>query len=312
VKLTTPHVHARWLEHGTAALTVEDTVALQAVRAWVDDVPDRWLLVLASSTTGSGKSLAAAWAQRRLEELLDQGDPSVARAEARGSGSFWINAAALPSLDGLRPWEREERLQRCRRAWLLVIDDMGTEPTNLAPDGSRTKGTDWAGVLQGVLEVRHAEQRLTLCTTNLVGPDGRATKDWHSRYDRRWASRMATPGDAERKALTSWVHCTGHDLRGRTQPTVVVPAPDAPAFAFDVDSLVAPLLAATEPAVLERRAVEEKLAELAASAQAADAVRRKVWGSLALQRLAELAVAGNALACDVLDDVARRAVGGGR
>lgn len=297
MKLTTPRVHAQWLAHGTAALEAEDTVALQAARAWVADVPSRWLLVLASSTTGSGKSLAAAWAQARLEELREAGAPGVRTAAARGQGSWWMNAAALPSLKGLREWERAERLDRCRAAWLLVVDDMGAEPE------------DQAGVLQGLLEVRHAEQRLTLCTTNLVGPDGRATQAWHDRYDRRWASRMAAPGDTKRKALASWVHCTGPDLRGRQEPTIREPEPEPEALSFDLDAIAAPLLRATDPRELDRRAVERELRARDESQALADAARRKAWGAIALDELARAAAAGDGAALDLLDRIAARARG---
>lgn len=297
MRLTTPKVHAQWLRHGTAALKAEETAALAAARGWVEAVPSRWLLVLASSTTGSGKSLAAAWAQRRLEELAEAGDARVQQAEQRGKGSWWINAAALAGLRGLREWEREERRHRCREAWLLVVDDMGAEPADLA------------GELQAILEVRHAEQRLTVCTTNLVGADGRATPEWHERYDRRFASRMAAVGDHARKSLSSWVHCTGPDLRGRSEPTVLEPDDEASPGGFDVDAIVAPLLRATAPAELDRRAIERERNARAESLAAADAVRRKVWGSLALDELAQAAMRGDERACDFLDSVARRAQG---
>lgn len=295
MKLTTPKVHAQWLRHGTAALQATDTPALAAARAWVDDVPRRWLLVLASNTTGSGKSLAAAWAQRRLEELADQPDPRVVAATLRGKGSWWINAAALAGLRGMREWERLERLHRCRDAWLLVVDDMGAEPADLA------------GELQSILEVRHAEQRLTLCTTNLVGPDGRATAEWKSRYDRRFASRMAVVGDHERGALSSWVHCTGPDLRGRCEPAIIEPAKGE--ATFDLDAIVGPVLRATAPAELDRRAIERERVARDASRAAADAARHKVWGGIALRVLAEAAEQGDERAFDFLDTVARRAKG---
>lgn len=308
LSFATPAEHAKWLVHGTANVEMGQSTAMDAVLAYLDRQPFHWILVLASRQRGSGKSLACEWLRVRLEEMTTRDDPAPmhlktavheAKMRAWTSPSLWCDCAALQGLKALKPWEREAEIDRLRTAWLVVFDDLGTEPADID--------------LRGVLQTRHGRGLLTLATTNLVSnePDsvGKASKEWNARYDGRIASRMRAMGDAEAGRVTAWAHCPDRDHRGRAEPVLHAPKSTG-TVDVDFDALAGPLLRATNPKVLDERAIARELGARAESERLADIVRRKVWGSLALDELAAAALRGEAAACDVLDRVARRAAGG--
>jgi hypothetical protein len=300
-----PQEHAQWLVHGTDGVEVASTQAMAAARAFADGPLEGWLLILAGRATGCGKSFAAAWLQQRLLELAHEGHQrlSVWRYRSWTSTPLWLPCANVAALEGLWPSERGLVLQRLRETWLLVVDDLGTEP------GETRR--DWPGQLQALLEHRRDAQLLTICTTNLVEVEnaqrrGKASAEWSKRYDRRLASRVLQVGDAARGELAAWVHCEGRDLRARTSPKLLPDQPEAKvggAHEIDFDALARPLLEATDPRQLEDDARNVQLE----SAGLAEVAKRKVWGAVALRYLGEQAQQGEPWALDALDEVKRRA-----
>lgn len=299
MKLTIPEDHWQWLRHGTARVDLKPFPALLAAQAWLDTVPDRWLLILASEGTGSGKSMAAAWLLTRLEEMLEERAQSAAQAKARSprGGPWWCQVQDFAKLEHLRPWEKAERVGRLHDAWVLVLDDVGTEPE--------------AGELQAVLEHRRASNLLTICTTNLVDKTtGKTSEAWKERYDRRLSSRMTRPGDAERGGAASWCHVPHPDQRSRTEPRIL--PPPAPIELVERGPEINAMLARLQnaaPAIVAERQVTETRLRIKIEDAIREANRRKVWGGLALDELAMAAQRGDGRACDILDNVARRAAG---
>lgn len=300
MKLTIPAEHWQWLEHGTARVEMQETPAQLAAHDWLAAVPDRWLLVLASEGTGSGKSLAAAWLLTRLEELHRARDVRVSKAAIRshGGGSWWCQAQQLAELESKRSWEKDERLMRLRDGWVVVFDDVGTEKE--------------PGLVADLIAHRRGARLLTICTTNLVDPKtGRSSKEWKERYDRRLLSRMTSAGDHERGLAIAWCHVPHDDLRSRTTPRLLPPPREVPAVevAEPIDEMIERLKEATDPSRVAARQVAATRSRLADEHAIREANRRKVWGGLALDELAAAALRGEAAACDVLDRVARRARG---
>jgi hypothetical protein len=300
MKLTIPAEHWQWLEHGTARVEMAETPAQLAVLDWLEAVPDRWLLVLASEGTGSGKSLAAAWALTCLEELRDGGHPRVSTAALRshGGGSWWCQVQDLATLESKRSWEKEERLKRIRDGWVVVLDDVGTEKD--------------PGQLADIIAHRRGQQLLTIATTNLVdSKTGKASKEWRERYDRRLLSRMTSAGDHERGKAIAWCHVPHDDLRSRTTPRLLPPGEERlVAVGDEIDVMLARIMESTDPKRAIARSDKTTRERWTAEAVTREANRRKVWGSLALDELAQAAMRGDERACDLLDNVARRAAGG--
>lgn len=312
MSFATPAEHAKWLKFGTANVEMGPSAAMDAVRAYLDRRPYHWILVLASRQRGSGKSLACEWLRARLCELANERAPEMrdqmlaaheAKRRAWVSGSLWCDCAALDGLKALKPWEHKAEMDRLRSAWLVVFDDLGTEPDDID--------------LRGVLQTRHGRGLLTLCTTNLVsdgqppekpGSLGKASKEWNDRYDGRIASRMRAMGDGDAGRVTAWVHCPDRDHRGRTEPRLLVR--EQLYVDVDFDALAAPLLRSTNPREMDARAIAREHGARRESERLADVARRKVWGGLALEELAAAAMREDPAACDLLDRVARRAAGG--
>lgn len=299
MKLSTPYEHHQWLMHGTERVEVQDTEAMRAVRAFANGPLDRWLLVLAGRGTGSGKSFAAAWGLERLHERVLEQHPAVVQwlRRAASSAPSWVTCASLSSLRGKYPSEQEQTMARIRGCWLLVLDDVGTEPD--------------AGVVQAVLEHRRAENLLTIVTTNLVdtqGPRaGKASKEWFQRYDRRLSSRMASPGDHEAGALSSWVHCVGPDLRSQAQPRILeAPGDESTLVDADIDAIVLPLLQKTDPEARHREHDERRREQIEADKSGLESIRATVWARMVLEEVEIRAADGDETAKAILAAVQRR------
>ena len=291
VSWTTPHEHAQWLRQGTAGVEVQPCPAMDAVRAYLDRPTLDWVIILASRKVGTGKSFAAAWLKTRLVELSETRQ-DVTQADAKGWGTpfMWCSCGALGGLRALKPWDREDQLNELARAWGLVLDDIGTEHD--------------PGVVAGLLAERHASGLLTICTTNLTDAEGQPTEEWRSRYGGRISSRLKVAGDYERGSRQAWCYCATDDMRGRVQPQLRAATSSPPTLDVDIDdidALAGPLLAEMKPP--HQHAVPETRAE---SRVLADAVQRKVWGGVALKVLGERAAEDDPVACDVLDEIARR------
>lgn len=300
MKLTIPAEHWQWLKYGLKRVEMAETPAQLAALDWLEAVPDRWLLVLASEGTGSGKSLAAAWALTCIEELYRGRDPRISAVAMRGhgGGSWWCQVQELAALDSKRPWEKEERLKRIREGWVVVLDDVGTEKD--------------PGQLADIIAHRRGAQLLTIATTNLVDPKtGRASKEWRERYDRRLLSRMTEAGDRERGSAIAWCHVPHDDLRSRTTPRILPERHEPATIAVDgeIDEMLARIMEHTDP----RRAAEQEIESARERHHREhcirEANRRKVWGGLALDELAVAAAAEEPWALDALDRVAARAAG---
>jgi DNA replication protein DnaC len=129
---------------------MDDRAALKRAREWMLD-GTLWSLML-SGGTGCGKTTAAAWAAHQL--LM------------RGFRPKWVRCAALvnaPMFGG----EAELLKHRCRKAGVLILDDIGA--------GAREKDSKaWLGWLDDILDARWADKRKTIITTNIpvsVGSD---------------------------------------------------------------------------------------------------------------------------------------------
>lgn len=131
----------------SAALQAKRTEALEAAAQWLQGGKRQSWLVLAG-TTGSGKTVAAAWA---LREAAAQGESvALCRAsELARTSQFDAGAATLA---------------RLKRVGVLVLDDFGAE--HLTAYG--------AGLLGEVLDARHEAQLRTIVTTNLSAADLKA------------------------------------------------------------------------------------------------------------------------------------------
>lgn len=161
---------------------LSESASLTAVRRWMalDAVPP--VLVL-SGGTGSGKTVAAAWALANSPH-----------------GGRWRTASQLARAFAGSFGESVEEQQGACECRLLVLDDLGAET---AP-ASRV-----AGMLVELLECRQRApaRTRTVVTTNL---DRTA---FAARYgDARLASRMAPEA-----GVVAWVSDRGRDLRSKKQ-----------------------------------------------------------------------------------------------
>ena len=157
--------------------TLRRTKPLDVMRRWLasNDVPP--ILVL-SGGTGSGKSVAAAYAVAQLRGGLWYSAPQIARIFAASFG------------------DQYDEQRKVHDAALLVVDDVGTE-------------TKIGTALIEILESRKRSARImrTIISTNLNA------QEFARRYpDPRIASRMLPTAGA-----VAWLDCPGVDMR-RTAP----------------------------------------------------------------------------------------------
>lgn len=269
---------------------------------------------MASETEGSGKSLSAEWLRTRLTEMVDASDPEliVAKYERADSRlSYWVDCAGLQSLMSLSPWDREAELDKIRRSWLVVLDDLGTEPASI----------DLAGIIQG----RESSELLTLITTNAVEPRtvengvgekvpnprcGKMSDAWKERYDSRLASRMRAPGDADRGALSAWRHVPGPDLRSTKTPELV-PVEEKPENYVDPERVDALFRNLAERMVrggcLVAKRDEKELADrMNEERRLAEAAKRSVLAAMVLTEVESLADQGDRTAKEILRRAGRR------
>jgi hypothetical protein len=131
------------------------TPMLLEAQAWAKS--DAWALVMAASP-GTGKSTGASWV---LKYFL-----------AGGHRVMWLVASDM----ALRPMfgpEAMDRLDRAKKADLLVIDDLGSE----------VDSPHWRTWLGGCLSARYTNGGKTLITTNLA-PDSLKARVGDMIYDR--------------------------------------------------------------------------------------------------------------------------------
>jgi DNA replication protein DnaC len=210
------------------AATVRPTDALRFALAWLESGAD--ILVLQGGT-GSGKSLAAAWAFEFAQN----------RAPMNGMGDrrspLWFDAGVLASLSQYaeRVWSAFDN------ASVIVIDDAGIEP-NAERVGA---------AIERAVNVSTARM---LITTNLD------PGDFRQRYGERIASRMRGRG--------KWIRVASPDYRGNAAklPEGEWPSPRAQTDAERVIAARTEAERAREEA--EFIATAEVRAELAAKAMA--------------------------------------------
>lgn len=301
VKWSPPNDVAQWLVHGTDGVEMAASPAMAAVREYLGRASLHWILVLASSERGSGKSQAAEWLRVRLLELLEAGDPRAVSIRRRATTGLWLwcECTSLTALDSLKPWEKAAALERLRSCWLLVIDDLGLEPD--------------VDVMRALLQSRQGNGLLTIITTNLVDAQGEHEgSHFHfvNRYGGRLSSRMRRMGDVDAGELSAWQHVPHRDMRGRVEPKLKPRAgEDERPSPASIDEILAPIMRATDPRFLSVQQEQDTRDRRATEDAVREANCRKVWGSLALDELGQAALMGDERACDLLDRVAQRARG---
>lgn len=132
--------------------------SIKAVVRWLA-LHDRPSPLVLQGGTGSGKSVAAAWALASL-------------------GGYCRSASQLAwtwQSNTVRAVDERDRLADCR---LLVLDDIGTE---------HRRDCEWLSVaLRDLFELRQRDELLTIITTNL------SHQAWEQRYpDERIGSRLS-------------------------------------------------------------------------------------------------------------------------
>jgi DNA replication protein DnaC len=159
---------------------LEPTRALCAVRAWLARPVAPPVLVL-SGGTGTGKSVAAAWAL------------------AENRTGIWRTAAQLCRTFAASFGDQYEDQELCFTAGLLVADDVGAE---LERERERMGAT-----LVELLEHRKRSARYmrTIISTNL----NRAA------FERRYASERLLSRMAREAGVVAWVETKDADLRRR-------------------------------------------------------------------------------------------------
>lgn len=122
--------------------TLGDKTALNAIRRWAAD-GQHWSIVLCGGP-GSGKSTGAAWALHQFA--------------GRMYTPKWVSC---PEVAELKFWTPSSELlkKRCRDAGVLVLDDIGA--------GAREENAKpWLAWLDNILDVRWANKRKTILTSN--------------------------------------------------------------------------------------------------------------------------------------------------
>lgn len=165
------------------------THAMQIARGWL--ATDAWGLLMLGNV-GRGKSQAATWLHTRMrhEALREAQAPGVYQ---RAGEVLWLRAPLLARLDYR---ERAGVLNRCARAYGLVVDELGGEA------GQQGEA------LSDMLEERGDAERRTVITTNLE----RAA--FGERYGDRLVDRLRAGGRDEHGGARWAVEIGGESLRG--------------------------------------------------------------------------------------------------
>lgn len=159
--------------------TLLTTTALAETARWVESKSD---VLVIEGDTGSGKSVAAAWAWMFVKLRTSRTGPvEYGEMHAAPSWPVWVDA---PTVASLQPWS--DQWAAFDRARLVVIDDVGTEEK---PER-----------MQAVLErLWNVSSGRAVITTNLT------VADFGDRYGARVASRLAGSG--------AWARCSDCDMR---------------------------------------------------------------------------------------------------
>lgn len=201
---------------------VRATVALIETAAWCESRTTRALVL--EGSTGSGKSLAAAWGHQFVRR----------RARPSESGLIalpvWSDARLICAMVG-HEWRREEEWRKFDAAPLVVIDDVGTE----------TEPLQMRALLERAWNVASGRIVLTLN----VSPD-----DFSARYGERVFSRVA--------GSSRWVALTCNDMRLYPPPEEPFRRPNDETALEMVDRLRAQNEAAREDDEWERNRPERE------------------------------------------------------
>jgi hypothetical protein len=159
--------------------TLLTTSALAETARWVESKSD---VLVIEGDTGSGKSVAAAWAWLFVKCRTNRSGPmTYGEMHAPASWPVWVDA---PTVASLQPWS--DQWAEFDRARLVVVDDVGTE--------------EKAERMQAVLErLWNVSSGRAVITTNLT------VADFGDRYGARVASRLAGSG--------TWARCSDPDMR---------------------------------------------------------------------------------------------------
>jgi len=181
-----PHRAARTLDghvHGSQPV-------LAAREFYADDTAT--LLVL-SGNCGTGKTVAACMLMR----MSDRDDRASASASGRRMRpSSWVSASEISRVSD---WHAGLLLSDLKRPALLVIDEIGNEPSN-----ERS-----SSILQDVISERHNDDRVRTVLTSNLPP-----QDFKSRYGDRIRSRVRESGLNTDGSARWWIDCEGVDMRG--------------------------------------------------------------------------------------------------
>lgn len=167
-----------------------ETETLAKVRAWVSTVrhPDAKRLLVLLGSTGTGKTMAAAWALLKL------------------GGGLGVKARKLPGLEMAHFGPQAEHYQRLVKGKLCVVDEIGTM------DAKKE-----ASSLGELIDDRIG--RPTILIGNLP-PKNEDKTGFLQRYHERFYSRLAEVGVV--------VDCTGPDLRIVGKPALARPETGGP------------------------------------------------------------------------------------
>jgi hypothetical protein len=155
------------------------TSALTETARWVESKSD---VLVIEGDTGSGKSVAAAWAWLFVKCRANRSGPmTYGEMHTAPAWPVWVDA---PTVASLQPWS--DQWAEFDRARLVVVDDVGTE--------------EKAERMQAVLErLWNVSSGRAVITTNLT------VADFGDRYGARVASRLAGSG--------TWARCSDPDMR---------------------------------------------------------------------------------------------------
>lgn len=160
------------------------TTALTAAAAWSADREHRFLVL--EGHTGSGKSIAAAWAHQFARERVTRtGVMSYVETHTEPKWPVWCDARLVCGMVG-GEWRNADAWAAFDRASVVVIDDVGTED----------KADRMTALLERLCNVSSGRAVLT---TNLD------FETFSGRYGDRVQSRMV--GSAR------WVRCADPDMR---------------------------------------------------------------------------------------------------
>lgn len=149
-----------------------DTIPLREVTAWLAS-GDTFCLLFGGK--GTGKTVAATLALQ-LARITWPEDYGLKRWRYSQAYGLFVRAADL-----VRSLHRDgELLQRATGVRVLVLDDLGTEYSDL--------GERWLSEVDELIAVRHGQGRRTVVTTNLSG------KHLTARYGERVRSRILGSG----------------------------------------------------------------------------------------------------------------------